>query len=140
MRILIPCCCGNWRKEPPRLFQLSGRPPSCVPNPATELSEAQNALLTASFHDILPGSSIQPVEEMAVRLMDSHALHTNLIAGVLGEYDCQVTPSLVVNAKKIVFTDSFLVYVKLYQFQRHRQGHQTGLDSLQSSIASVSLF
>ncbi|MFA6292961.1 MAG: glycoside hydrolase family 38 C-terminal domain-containing protein, partial [Victivallales bacterium] len=41
--------------------------------PGTELSEARNDLLTASFHDILPGSSIQPVEEMAVRLMD-HAL------------------------------------------------------------------
>jgi alpha-mannosidase len=41
--------------------------------PAIELSEARNDLLTASFHDILPGSSIQPVEEMAVRLMD-HAL------------------------------------------------------------------
>jgi alpha-mannosidase len=41
--------------------------------PAAELSEAQYDLLTASFHDILPGSSIQPVEEMALRLMD-HAL------------------------------------------------------------------
>ena len=41
--------------------------------PGRELSEAQYDLLTASFHDILPGSSIQPVEEMAVRLMD-HAL------------------------------------------------------------------
>ncbi len=27
-------------------------------------------LATAEFHDILPGSSIQPVEEMALRLMD----------------------------------------------------------------------
>lgn len=41
--------------------------------PAAELAEARHDLLTASFHDILPGSSIQPVEEMAVRLMD-HAL------------------------------------------------------------------
>jgi len=41
--------------------------------PAAELSEARNDLLAASFHDILPGSSIQPVEEMAIRLMD-HAL------------------------------------------------------------------
>ncbi len=41
--------------------------------PVTELSEAQEDLLIASFHDILPGSSIQPVEEMSTRLMD-HAL------------------------------------------------------------------
>jgi len=41
--------------------------------PAKELAEAENDLLTASFHDILPGSSIQAVEEMALRLMD-HAL------------------------------------------------------------------
>jgi alpha-mannosidase len=41
-----------------------------LPYPQTELAEAQRDLATAEFHDILPGSSIQPVEEMAIRLMD----------------------------------------------------------------------
>ena len=38
--------------------------------PQAELGEAMRDLATAEFHDILPGSSIQPVEEMALRLMD----------------------------------------------------------------------
>ncbi|MEI6502807.1 MAG: glycoside hydrolase family 38 C-terminal domain-containing protein, partial [Armatimonadota bacterium] len=38
--------------------------------PATEVEEALLDLLTAEFHDILPGSSIQPVEDMSLRLMD----------------------------------------------------------------------
>lgn len=37
--------------------------------PRAELAAAQRDLLTAMFHDILPGSSIQPVEEAALRLM-----------------------------------------------------------------------
>ncbi len=37
--------------------------------PAEELKEAQRDLATAQFHDILPGSSIQPVEESALRLL-----------------------------------------------------------------------
>ena len=36
----------------------------------SELDEAMRDLLFAEFHDILPGSSIQPVEEMAIRMMD----------------------------------------------------------------------
>jgi alpha-mannosidase len=38
--------------------------------PAAELDDAGRDLATAEFHDILPGSSIQPVEDMALRLMD----------------------------------------------------------------------
>lgn len=38
--------------------------------PKKELEEAQKDLLLAQFHDFLPGSSIQPGEEMAVRVMD----------------------------------------------------------------------
>jgi alpha-mannosidase len=38
--------------------------------PSTELGQACEDLLTAQFHDILPGSSIQPVEEASLRLMD----------------------------------------------------------------------
>ncbi len=38
--------------------------------PAGELDEAERDLLMAEFHDILPGSSIQPAEDMALRLMD----------------------------------------------------------------------
>lgn len=38
--------------------------------PHAELGEALHDLAMAEFHDILPGSSIQPVEEMALRLMD----------------------------------------------------------------------
>ena len=38
--------------------------------PQDDLKEAMTDLATAEFHDILPGSSIQPVEEMALRLMD----------------------------------------------------------------------
>ena len=38
--------------------------------PATELADAQYDLLTAQFHDILPGSSIRPVEEASLRLLD----------------------------------------------------------------------
>jgi alpha-mannosidase len=41
--------------------------------PAQELQQAQRDLLFAQFHDILPGSSIKPVEEYALRLM-AHAL------------------------------------------------------------------
>ena len=38
--------------------------------PREELAEAQRALMTAQFHDILPGSGIQAVERMGLRLMD----------------------------------------------------------------------
>ena len=38
--------------------------------PADELEEAMEALAGGQFHDILPGSSIQPVEETSLRLMD----------------------------------------------------------------------
>ncbi|HOX39142.1 MAG TPA: glycoside hydrolase family 38 C-terminal domain-containing protein [Candidatus Brocadiia bacterium] len=38
--------------------------------PAGEIHEALCDLLFAEFHDILPGSSVQPVEDMALRLMD----------------------------------------------------------------------
>jgi len=38
--------------------------------PKSEIHEALLDLLTAEFHDILPGSSIQPVEDMSLRLMD----------------------------------------------------------------------
>lgn len=43
--------------------------------PAAELHDAQRDLSMAQFHDILPGSSIQPVEETSLRLMD-HGLET----------------------------------------------------------------
>lgn len=38
--------------------------------PEDELHEAQRDLAYGEFHDILPGSSIQPAEEAAVRMMD----------------------------------------------------------------------
>lgn len=38
--------------------------------PVIELREAQYDLATCEFHDILPGSSIQPAEEMALRIID----------------------------------------------------------------------
>ncbi|MCE5325727.1 MAG: hypothetical protein LLG01_04880 [Planctomycetaceae bacterium] len=38
--------------------------------PAADLRQATEDLLTAEFHDILPGSSIEPVEQAALRLMD----------------------------------------------------------------------
>lgn len=38
--------------------------------PTRELTDAQYDLLTSQFHDILPGSSIQPVEEASLRLLD----------------------------------------------------------------------
>ncbi|MBI5093896.1 MAG: alpha-mannosidase [Candidatus Hydrogenedentes bacterium] len=41
-----------------------------VEYPREDLAEALRDLLVAEFHDILPGSSIQPVEEMGFRLMD----------------------------------------------------------------------
>ncbi len=37
--------------------------------PQQELAEAQRDLLTAQFHDVLPGTSIQPVEEMSLRVL-----------------------------------------------------------------------
>ncbi len=43
--------------------------------PAKDIREALKDLLFCEFHDILPGSSIQPVEDMAIRKMD-HALET----------------------------------------------------------------
>jgi alpha-mannosidase len=41
--------------------------------PKDELASARNDLATCQFHDILPGSSIQPVEDMSLRILD-HAL------------------------------------------------------------------
>ncbi|THF84104.1 glycoside hydrolase family 38 N-terminal domain-containing protein [Cohnella fermenti] len=38
--------------------------------PAGELKEAFHDLMVAQFHDILPGSSIQPAEEASIRLLD----------------------------------------------------------------------
>ncbi|MGC9467135.1 MAG: glycoside hydrolase family 38 C-terminal domain-containing protein [Anaerolineae bacterium] len=38
--------------------------------PRADLEAAQRDLLFAEFHDILPGSSIQPVEEMSLRVLD----------------------------------------------------------------------
>lgn len=38
--------------------------------PADAIREAEHDLLFGQFHDILPGSSIQPVEEAALRLFD----------------------------------------------------------------------
>ncbi|MFC1735010.1 glycoside hydrolase family 38 C-terminal domain-containing protein [Candidatus Hydrogenedentota bacterium] len=46
---------------------------SLMPYPQEELAEAMRGLATCQFHDILPGSSIQPVEDTSLRLMD-HAL------------------------------------------------------------------
>jgi alpha-mannosidase len=43
--------------------------------PKAELVEAGYDLASAEFHDILPGSSIQPVEETSIRLLD-HGLET----------------------------------------------------------------
>lgn len=38
--------------------------------PADEIAAAAYDLATCQFHDILPGSSIQPVEEMSIRILD----------------------------------------------------------------------
>lgn len=43
---------------------------SRIDYPAELLNEAQKDLCHAEFHDILPGSSIQPVEKTSLRLMD----------------------------------------------------------------------
>jgi len=43
----------------------------CMDWPADEVQAAERALLTAQFHDVLPGSSIRPVEDWALRLMGS---------------------------------------------------------------------
>ena len=41
--------------------------------PEAEMGEVLYDLLTVQFHDILPGSSVRPAEEMAVRMLD-HAI------------------------------------------------------------------
>ncbi|MBQ3095022.1 MAG: alpha-mannosidase, partial [Clostridia bacterium] len=41
-----------------------------IPYPKAELEAAQYDLVTVEFHDSLPGSSIQPVEEMCLRMID----------------------------------------------------------------------
>jgi len=41
-----------------------------VAYPAAELHEAVCDLMTAQFHDILPGTLVQPAEEASIRLMD----------------------------------------------------------------------
>lgn len=38
--------------------------------PKAELTEAFKDLMTAEFHDILPGTSVQPVEETSINIMD----------------------------------------------------------------------
>ena len=47
--------------------------------PRSEMLEALRDLLLSEFHDILPGSSIQPVEEMGLRLMDHGLEHLSRI-------------------------------------------------------------
>lgn len=42
----------------------------CLDYPASELHEALCDLMTSEFHDILPGSSVQSVEETSLRLID----------------------------------------------------------------------
>lgn len=44
-----------------------------MPYPQEDLERAMYDLLTVQFHDILPGTSVQPAEEMALRMLD-HAL------------------------------------------------------------------
>lgn len=46
-----------------------------LPYPAEELRAALRDLMTAQFHDILPGTSIQPAEEASLHLL-SHGLET----------------------------------------------------------------
>ncbi len=41
-----------------------------VQYPRHELAEAQHDLLTSQFHDILPGSSIEPVQASSLRMME----------------------------------------------------------------------
>ncbi len=41
--------------------------------PIKELADAMYDIMTVEFHDVLPGSSIQPAEEMGIRMMD-HAI------------------------------------------------------------------
>lgn len=41
-----------------------------VAYPAAELADARRDLMFSQFHDILPGSSVQPVEQESLRLMD----------------------------------------------------------------------
>ena len=41
-----------------------------MPYPEEEIHEALCDLMTGQFHDILPGSSIQPVEEASLRMLD----------------------------------------------------------------------
>jgi alpha-mannosidase len=43
--------------------------------PQVELNQTATDLATCQFHDILPGSSIQPAEDMALRILD-HGLET----------------------------------------------------------------
>lgn len=38
--------------------------------PFKELADAMYDLMTVEFHDVLPGSSIQPAEEMGIRMLD----------------------------------------------------------------------
>jgi alpha-mannosidase len=49
--------------------------------PQDELLEASRDLATGQFHDILPGSSIQPVEEMGLRLFDHGLEITSRVKG-----------------------------------------------------------
>ncbi|MCC7205535.1 MAG: hypothetical protein IT441_10680 [Phycisphaeraceae bacterium] len=41
-----------------------------MPDASAELAQAERDMLFAQFHDILPGSSIQPGEEMGLRMMN----------------------------------------------------------------------
>lgn len=41
--------------------------------PIKDLADAMYDIMTVEFHDVLPGSSIQPAEEMGIRMMD-HAI------------------------------------------------------------------
>ena len=52
-----------------KMLSIAAMQGLCV-YPNEEINEAVRDLLVSEFHDILPGSSIEPVESMALRLMD----------------------------------------------------------------------
>lgn len=95
--------------------------------PFKELSDAMYDIMTVEFHDVLPGSSIQPAEEMGIRMMD-HAIEilTRLkakaffaLAGGQTKADPDKIPIFVYNPYPYEITEDIMCEFNLWDQDRN---------------------
>lgn len=90
--------------------------------PIKDLADAMYDIMTVEFHDVLPGSSIQPAEEMGIRMLD-HAIEilTRLkakaffaLTGGQEKADPDKIPIFVYNPYPYEITDDFVCEFNLW--------------------------